>query len=170
MGIVDATARTDGASRGHDTGRTGISERDGEPRIVRGVAQDLESIGDQFTTGFKGADRIREKRPLVTKHFQLHPVLPGVVDLLEQFPAQAGDANGILRGEAPCGVRKNGDAVGVDEFKQRASVRVDQSFSSHRDGHAVRTTGVDGRLHRLVVGVFFPFPPPVCWRGSGHRS
>ena len=62
----------------------------GKNRIIRGVGEHGEALGDQGGRRLKGGHGVGEKGALVAEHLELDQVR------LQQFPAQAGVAAGIL--------------------------------------------------------------------------
>ena len=62
----------------------------GKNRIIRGVGEHGETFGNQRGRCLKGGYRVGEEGALVAEHLELDQIR------LQQFPAQAGVAAGIL--------------------------------------------------------------------------
>ena len=66
-------------------------------------------------------DGIGQERLLVAQDFELDPVGAGIVEAGEQLAAEAGDADGVLGGEAAGGVGQDGVAPRVEEVEDVAA-------------------------------------------------
>ena len=74
-------------------------------------------------------------------------------ELLEQFAAEAGDANGVLGAEAAGGVRQDREPIEIEILKQRSSLRIHESFASNRDRHRAASALGQRPPHGGGVGV-----------------
>ena len=153
LGLSTPWPRADRRSRGHDARRARFLDLRRHDRVVAGVAQDLEAVLNELARRFERADGVGQQRLLIVEHFELDPVLAGVVQLVQQFPAQAGDAHRVLRGEAACGVGQDRIPVGVDEVQERLAFLVDEAFAADGDGDNLGPRSVQAGLHRGVIGV-----------------
>ncbi len=101
----------------------------------------------------KRGHRVGQQGPLVAQHLELDPVGARVVQLREDFAAQPGHPDGVLRREAAGRVRQDRVAAGVDEVQQVLALGVDQPLAADRHGDALRARDVQRLGHALVGGV-----------------
>jgi hypothetical protein len=81
--VGDAPATANGAAGRHDAGGPGVADPGGHDRIVTGVAHDREAVGHELPACFQRADGIGQQRLLVAEDLELHPVLAGIVQLVQ---------------------------------------------------------------------------------------
>src|SRR5207249_3197854 len=67
--------------------------------------------------------------------------------------AEAGDADGIVGGEAAGGVGEDGVARGIDEVEERLALVVEEALAPDGDGDDTCAAGIKGCLHGGEVAV-----------------
>ena len=87
-------AGADRRAERHHRGAAGLLEPAGEDRVVVGVGQDREAVGDQRLGGVEQLDRVGQQRAVVADHLELDPVG------LERLAGELRGADGVARGVA----------------------------------------------------------------------
>src|SRR5439155_872653 len=73
VGVADPEAAAAGRAQRHHRGATDLLQAAGEHGVVAGVRQHHEALVDQTFSRLEELDGVREQRPLVADHLQLHP-------------------------------------------------------------------------------------------------
>ncbi len=126
VGVADAGAGADRRAERHHRGAAGLLEAAGEDRVVVGVGEDGEAVGDERLGGVEQLDRVRVEGAVVADHLELDPVG------LERLAGELGGADRVAGGEAAGGVGEGEEAEAVDHVEHRALGRRGRSGAGRR--------------------------------------
>ena len=113
--VADAGAGADRRAERHHGGAADLLEAAGEDRVVVGVGEDGEAVGDELLGGVDELDRVGEEGAVVADHLELDPVG------LEGLAGELGGADGVAGGVAAGGVGEDEEAEAVDHVEDRAA-------------------------------------------------
>ncbi len=111
MRVEDAQAGADGRAQRHDRGTPDILQTPGHHRIIGGIGQHDEALGDEQFAGIDEFDHIGQQGVLIGDDLHLHPV--GA----ERLPGEFRSDHGITCGAASRGVRQGSDVQAAQQVE-----------------------------------------------------
>jgi voltage-gated sodium channel len=144
VGVADAQAGADRRAEGHDGGAPGFLQAQGQDRVVVGVGQDGEAVGDQGRGGVEQFERVGQQGAVVGDHFEFDPV--GA----EGLAGQAGGEDRLGGGVAAGGVGERVDAEAAQDFEDAGAAGGIDAADRHRRQLGAR--GDQGAFEHGQVG------------------
>jgi hypothetical protein len=93
--------------------RAGLLQPAADDRVVVGVGEDDEAVGDEALGGVEQLDRVGQQGVLVGDHLQLDPVC------LQRLAREVRGEHRVARGVAACGVRQHANAAAGEHVEDR---------------------------------------------------